>query len=349
LITSGDAQAMGIWPKPRPRPTPTPAPKPTPNPTPKPTSQPSPSPVPIPNLPSKDVIAKFKCDLAYTENEGENSKWQVYAYGGWSEDKRKQARDLWKRIGMTHVPVSWALDYPNAGVAPFDYRSHPEDFTKLLIELRKDGLLPIVAGAQAETYGRFNSSEPIIADLEAMLPLWRPYIAGAFSGYEVDDFLTANANLDVLRTLRRLLPDAWIGVEFGTPFEHEPIWWDGRDGVANSATEYWNLLRGVVDGILVEMPKDRFERDDREQFYDDLAGLVARATGPFDIPEFWPWGGSVPSEVQNNWRSPYALGLDVVYFEGPAYSRWSSERKSQWSTWAMQVPRVTGTCDGVAR
>ncbi|HSC25967.1 MAG TPA: hypothetical protein VLD67_01760, partial [Vicinamibacterales bacterium] len=128
---------------------------------------------------------------------------------------------------------------------------------------------------------------------------------------------------------------------------HPPAWWDERDGVASDARDYYTRwLGGVADGVLVNMPVDVLEQGDRARFFDHLAGLVARATGPFDIPALFPWGAPVPDAMRENWRSPYALGLDVVYFEGPAYLRWPEDRKREWGAIAMQVPRLAGYGDG---
>src|SRR3990167_4421870 len=103
--------------------------------------------------PAADV-SLIRSDLAYTLIDGENSDWQSYAYAGWSETKRSQARALWRSIGMTHVWVNFALSYRDQGgvLTEFDYRFLPAHFAQCLDELRADGFVPMVSAAQGETY-----------------------------------------------------------------------------------------------------------------------------------------------------------------------------------------------------
>lgn len=313
-----------------------------------------PTPGPAPELPippmTRAGILAMRCDLAYTEREGENSEWQSYKYAGWSDAKRAEARALWKRIGMTHVPLNFSIRYQEA---EFDFRNTPDTFTDRLKELRRDGFYPLLNVYAPETYGPQAETEPLASDLRRLLPMWREYLAGAYPGFEVGDRGDGSGVMlvEISRLLRELLgPEKLVGLAFMTPPGREPITYDGR--IASSPQDYFRHIgRGVVDGLFIEIGRDRFDDRNRKHFLDDLYGLNPRFSSVRN-PDFprWPWGEAFSAEdepMRANWYGPdYGLGMHVYYFEGPAFSRWSSAEKNEWGGWAMEAPGIMGYCDG---
>jgi hypothetical protein len=293
-----------------------------------------------PDWPSRERLRRWRGSLALDD------RWGTWSYAGWDAARRAEFRARYKAAGYTHVALNFALDYHASDVV-FDFRSDPEGFARRLEELLRDGLIPVLSLAQSETYGRFRRHEPIVEDLRRLLPIWRAYLPAVFSGWEHTDFLTPHANKAVLQTARELLPDAWIGIEFSREDGQAPLLWDSRVEDINDERQYYKVwLEGLVDGVLINMPLDVLQQRDRARFFDYLARSAARLAGPFEAPALFPWGDAIPAHVREGWRSPHALGLDVVYFEGPAYLKWPEDRKREWGTIAMAVPRISGYGDG---
>ncbi len=332
---------------------------------------------PLPTHTKAERLA-VRCDFAYTEQDGQNSPWQSYAYAGWDEGKRAMARALWKSIGMTHVPVSFALDYPNAGVAPFDFRADPATFAGRLRELQADGFIVFLSAAQAETYGRYPTADRIVADIVRWDEWgWADLVDGAWPGWESNDFLSAQAHVEILHALRQILGrDKVVGVQPGR-LPGEGLIYVGGEGYGPE--EFWRAIKApdiAVDALFFEPPVEAFDTDRwRQRLFDALMGASARVYARIDpIPPVFP---VPPYESTNlyheNWTraAPYAGGgVPLVYFEGPAYLRWmslsrrsammsaevvralqaqewGSRRKREAAAVARLVPGVIGSCDGL--
>ena len=119
------------------------------------------------------------------------------------------------------------------------------------------------------------------------------------------------------------------------------------------ARRFWRELRGTVDALFFEPPIETFENAGwRERLFDDLMGASARVHGRLetitDVFPIAPHRSTNP--YRDNWtRSAPFAKVDIVYFEGPAYLRWSSDRKRDAAAVAMQVPGVIGCMDGCPR
>ncbi|HSC27117.1 MAG TPA: hypothetical protein VLD67_07575, partial [Vicinamibacterales bacterium] len=109
-------------------------------------------------LPSRDRVRRWRGSLAMDD------RWGTWAYAGWDERRRAEFRRLYREAGYTHVALNFAVDY-HASDVTFDFRSDPDTFARRLEELLRDGLVPVLSLAQAETYGRFRHEDPILADL----------------------------------------------------------------------------------------------------------------------------------------------------------------------------------------
>ena len=314
-------------------------------------------------------VSLIRADLAYTLIDGENSDWQSYAYAGWSETKRSQARALWRSIGMTHVWVNFALRYPNAGM-DFDYRSDPAHFARCLDELRFDGLVPVVSTAQGETYGLHEDFDQMrCLDDIAHWPQWgwAPRIDFAFTGPESNDFLRPWDVIYLARALRSVLPEAWIGIHpgrvpgegllyqgYGDPgdadyWDRERFWWELREAVPTKLAFLWEASEETLQ-----------HPHPREELYTRLMGMRVRLEGPCPLPAQFPFapyldtmpfrtnGGTEPDDWTKSGPINGGRCADLyAYWEGPAYLRWASARKADLSRVALLVPGVTGVGDGV--
>ena len=343
--------ALGCWHRPA-APTPPPPPDPIVDPAPPPSPPPLPE-VPVLPLPGLATLQRFRCDFLYAERAGENSPHQSYKWPGKSDADRQVDLDLWQRIGMTHVPINFSLRYQEA---EFDFRAQPEVFTERLKELRRARLIPMLNVYAPETYGPQAGLEPLASDLRRLLPMWTDYLGGAFPGFEVGDRGDGSAEMivGIAKLLRELLgPQKVVGLAFATPGDgHEPVTYDGR--VAPNPQHYYRtILGGVVDTLLIEISRQRFEQRDRKAFFDDLAGLNPRFSSRLNPWwQTWPWGDRLSADDERtyrpNWWGPdYGLGLNVIYFEGPGFSRaLSAAEKAEWGGWAMTIPGINGYCDG---
>lgn len=296
-----------------------------------------------------------RADFAYTETSGMNSSWQSYAYAGWDATKRVAARALWHQIGMTHVPVSWALNYPSAGPA-FDYRSRPSDFAQLLRELHEDGFLIALAATQEEAYGKFPSVHANVRDIARWSEWgWTDYIDLAWPGWESNDMMTATATVEVLRALRRVLgPSVVLGVQPGRQ-PTEPYLYVADDQYPDRDA-FWRAMHDptiALDLFFFEASMSAFEGTDwRERVFDELMGASARLYRRIDrVPSVFPFQPfHATDRCHDNWTRADPIdggNVPLVYWEGPAYLRWSSTQKSEASRIARLVPGVIGTGDGV--
>ena len=120
-----------------------------------------------------------------------------------------------------------------------------------------------------------------------------------------------------------------------------------------NAARFWREMRGVVDALFFEPPTETFEDPNwRERLFDDLMGASARVHGRLaNIPDTFPFEPHRSTEpYRENWtRASPIANVDVVYFEGPAYLRWSSNDKRDAGGVATSVPGVVGCMDGCPR
>jgi hypothetical protein len=286
-----------------------------------------------------------------TDRAGTRSEWGTWAYLGWDPDKRAAFRKKYKDEGYTHVPLNIALDYDRF-YPRFDYRADIPHIRTGLQELREDGLVAVLCATQAETYGRHRNFklEEALGDLDVILPKIADLVPAAWAGWESSDYMTAEQHWAVLRKLRQHLPNAYLGVQPGRMPE------DGLIAITSrriDARRFWRELRGVVDALFFEPPTETFEDTAwRERLYDDLMGASARVHGRLPrIPDLFPFPPERSTKpYRENWtRAAPLANVDVVYFEGPAYLRWSSAQKREAAAIAMMVPGVTGCMDGCPR
>jgi hypothetical protein len=298
-----------------------------------------------------DEVRRFRGDIAMTEKAGTRSEWGTWAYLGWDAEKRAAFRKKYKAEGYTHVALNIALDY-DSFYPRFDYRADIPHIRNGLQELRDDGLVAVLCATQAETYGRHShfKLQQALKDLDAILPKIADVVPAAWAGWESTDYMTAEQHGAVLRKLRQHLPQAYIGVQPGR------VPGDGLIAATSrsvDARRFWRELRGVVDALFFEPPTETFEDPSwRERLYDDLMGASARVHGRVTtIPDTFPFApGRSTKPYRENWtRAAPLASVDVIYFEGPAYLRWSSDEKREAGSVAMLVPGVTGCMDGCPR
>ena len=291
---------------------------------------------------------RFRGDIAMTDKDGARSEWGTWAYLGWDANKRAAFRKTYRAEGYTHVALNIALDY-DSFYPQFDYRKDIEHVRTGLRELRDDGLVPVLCATQAETYGRHSRFrlDEALADLDSILPKIADLVPAAWSGWESSDYMTPEQHWAVLRKLREHLPKAYIGVQPGRGPEAGLI---AATSKSVDAARFWRELRGVVDALFFEPPMATFEDPNwREVLFDDLMGASARVHGRLgDLPEVFPFPPhrSTKPFIENWTRAAPIANVDVVYFEGPAYQRWSSERKRQAGAVTLRVPGVIGCMDG---
>ena len=299
----------------------------------------------------REKVRRFRGDIALTDKEGTRSEWGTWGYLGWTTEKRAAFRKKYKDEGYTHVALNMALDYDRF-YPRFDYRSDIAHLRTGLEELRDDGLVAVLCATQAETYGRFKNFklQQALKDLDSILPKIADLVPAAWAGWESSDYMTPEQHWAVLRKVRQRLPDAFIGVQPGRMPE------DGLIAVQSKSVDgrrFWRELRGTVDALFFEPPMETFEDPAwRERLYDDLMGASARVHGRLEkIPDVFPFPPHRTTKpYRENWTraAPFA-NVDIVYFEGPAYQRWSSEQKREAGAVAMQVPGVVGCMDGCPR
>ena len=299
-------------------------------------------------------ILAVNADFAYTPVAGEHSAWQSYALGGWSSEKRQQAYDLWHHLGMTHVPLSWALNYPNSGVEPFDYRHHPDLFARLLEELRHEQFIVWLAAAQAETYGRLGPEESAAAILHDLARWpewgWTGLIEAAWVGWESQDFLSRRHHLEILRGLREVLgPHKALGVQPGRGLIYVGDEAHGRE-------DWWRAMHAPdirLDAWLFEPDLEVFHGEEwKEHLFERMMGASARIYGRLrELPDTFPFSPyRTARPFHENWSRSGPMdggGTPLIYWEGPAFLRWSSQQKSEASRVARLVPGVIGQGDGV--
>ncbi|HVH57410.1 MAG TPA: hypothetical protein VM791_14210 [Vicinamibacterales bacterium] len=296
-------------------------------------------------------VRRFRGDIAMTDKAGTRSEWGTWAYLGWDAEKRAAFRKRYRAEGYTHVAFNLALDY-GTFYPRFDYRSDIARVRTGLQELRDDGLVPVLCATQAETYGRHANFklQQALKDLDAILPQIADLLPAAWAGWESSDFMTAEQHWAVLRKLRQHLPNAYIGVQPGRMPE------DGLIAVTSKGVDtrrFWHELRGIVDALFFEPPTETFEDEAwRERLFDDLMGASARVHGRLTtIPDTFPFAPDRSTRAyRENWtRAAPVANVDVIYFEGPAYLRWSSDRKREAGAISMAVPGVIGCMDGCPR
>ena len=300
---------------------------------------------------ARDQVRRFRGDIAMTDKEGTRSEWGTWAYLGWDTARRAEFRKKYRAEGYTHVALNIALDY-DAFYPRFDYRSDIAHLRKGLQELHDDGLVPVLCVTQAETYGRHGKFKlrEALADLDRILPKIADLVPAAWPGWESSDFMTPEQHWAVLRRMRQHLPDAYIGVQPGRVLE------DGLIAVQSksvNAARFWREMRGTVDALFFEPPTETFDDPAwRERLFDDLMGASARVHGRLEgIPEIFPFPPHRSTKpYRENWtRASPLANVDVIYFEGPAYQRWSSDQKRDAAAIALQVPGVVGCMDGCPR
>lgn len=321
----------------------------------------------VPRLrPTREQRLAVRADFAFTEVSGQNSEWQTYAYAGWSDVKRAEARARWTRIGMTHVAISWALNYPAAG-PPFDFRSHPQDFVVRLKELRADGFVIVLAASQEEAYGKYSGFDLAqnLMDI-ARWPEWgwTDYIDVCWVGWESNDFMTLTPrapavvpplqHVAILRQLRAVLgPEAVLAVQPGRIANEGLIYVGNPD---HDREAFWREMHApaiALDVFFFEPPTAVFEGEDwRERLYAALMGASARIWRRIDpVPTRFPFEPFARTDVHvENWTRSAPIdggGVPLVYWEGPAYLRWSSAQKNEAARVAMMVPGVIGSGDGI--
>jgi hypothetical protein len=300
---------------------------------------------------TREQVRRFRGDIAMTGAAGSRSEWGTWAYLGWDAKTRAEFRAKYRAEGYTHVALNLALDYDDF-YPRFDFRSDPPHVRAGLQELIDAGLVPVLSAAQAETYGRFERFDlaRALKDLDSILPRIVDLVPVAWSGWESSDFMTAEQHRAILRKLRQHLPNAYIGVQPGRSPSGGLIHPGSK---STDAARFWGELRGVVDVLFFEPSMETFEADDwRERLYDELMGASARVHGRLrDVPSVFPFPPHRSTDpYRERWtRAAPVAKVDVVYFEGPAYQRWSSEKKREAGAIALKVPGVVGCMDGCPR
>lgn len=300
---------------------------------------------------TREEVRRFRGDIAMTGEAGSRSEWGTWAYLGWDAKKRAAFREKYRSEGYTHVAFNLALDYDDF-YPRFDFRSDVPHIRTGLQELIDARLVPVLSAAQAETYGRFERFDlaRALKDLDSILPRIADLVPAAWSGWESSDFMTAEQHWAILRKLRQHLPNACIGVQPGRSPRGGLIHPESR---TIDAPRFWRELHGVVDVLFFEPSMETFEADNwRERLYDELMTASARVHGRLqDVPSVFPFPPHRSTDpYREKWtRAAPVAKVDLVYFEGPAYQRWSSDRKREAGGIAMKVPGVVGCMDGCPR
>jgi len=205
----------------------------------------------------------------------------------------------------------------------FDFTQNPDLLRRRLERCYEYGLLPMISlhcrggavGEGAASVDILRNLFPKIADLvDAAFLDWELVVDGSQAAYEPQDI---EHTLDIVREHR---PQCVIGVEFATPYGHEPICYDGRAvPKGEEANWYWNKGPGQrMDVLMLEIAYDR--ADDPAQHVDDVAGATCRFQGTWQ---------NKPNDP-DNWRGPdYGCHKTVMQFEYAAYLRWSTARKKE--------------------
>ena len=321
-----------------------------------------PTPVPVLVKPTRAQIMAVRADGWYTPDLQQGpSPWATYGYAIWDDAKRAEARALWTRIGMTHVAPTWCLDYPSSGFPAFDFRTETNAFRERLRELKKDGFIIALPLSQEEAYGKYDGYRLTqnLADIRLWQTWgWSKYVDIAWPGWESNDFMTASAQIEVLRQARTVLgPDVMLAVQPGRS-PTEPRFWSAddtypepydRDGWIGQMHD----ARIALDLFFAEPSMAAFEGDQwRERFYSELMGLSARLYRRIDpVPDVYPFPPHRDCLSEHEgWTRCAPIqggGVPLVYFEGPAWARWPSSRKAEASRIAMLVPGVIGYGDGM--
>lgn len=142
----------------------------------------------------------------------------THVYPGLDSATRKLCREGIKARGYTHFYI-YAYNEEDYGGPSFDLYAAPEQFRRLLQELRRDGLAPVVWLAPDDA-PRFAAlpTERILAMLDRFIPVVDDLVSSYVLGLELEEYWSP-AKADTIGTRVARLTSKPIGVH-----QHEEEW-----------------------------------------------------------------------------------------------------------------------------